>query len=296
MKLVHRYKKIKYTFYFLLAILVANGTKIAWARPLFTQEVSTLGLFTFESGLSLSQREDAFNSPRVKDETIIFPFYMKIGLSPHLDFGFTLRHVSHHLKFQGTTYTGSSNAQFSPEIKYSPWESLGFLAIWHTAKSEHPLDNLPIAQGNDAELFALFKLPTSWNCTLNVGYDIRGKYNSQFGVSNAEFSHVEPGNIFESRAAMEIPLRWNLSLLNELAYYNVTKEKINQINVPESNGDAMDALVGITWTDGNWNIGTGIGFGLLDEKHTSFDLERGMGDTTYKFSLSYKLTPKKPEL
>ena len=39
----------------------------------------------------------------------------------------------------------------------------------------------------------------------------------------------------------------------------------------------MDAFIGMEWAYKGWTIGAGAAFGLLDEQHTSFDIERGAG-------------------
>ena len=105
---------------------------------------------------------------------------------------------------------------------------------------------------------------------------------------------MKPGDIFESRLALEVPVWRFFSLLGELAYYDTDTKEIAGLEVAGSAGEALDGLVGITWSRFGWNIGVGAGFGLLEESHTSFDLERGAGDFMYKVSVAYKLTPKKP--
>jgi hypothetical protein len=113
-------------------------------------------------------------------------------------------------------------------------------------------------------------------------------------VSNGPAHHVVPGNIFEAKTALEIPLNYHISILGELAYYNFSQTTIAGVAIPDSAGEALDGTTGITWAFAGWNIGLGASFGLLDEQHTSFDLERGAGDIKGIFSVSYKLVPKRP--
>lgn len=277
---------------FFLPLLLSTA---ASARPLITEEVATIGYLHFESGFSVSERTDEFGSPTNKYETIVFPFFARIGLHKYVDFGFSLRHITQRLRTNSTKLDGNINGQFIPEIKFSPSEYYGFKLIWTIPKGEKPSDNLPIGQGGDLETLILFKLPTTWPVHLNAGYVWKGGYNSQFGVPDSPISRIEPGNIWEGKLSMEIPLLWHINLLGETAYYNIDKKKIDGEDISGSAGDAMDALVGLNWAFGQWNLGAGIGFGLLDERRTSFELDRGAGDTLYKLAVSYKLEPRKPE-
>ncbi len=271
-------------------------TSSALARPLVTREVATIGRFNFEAGTSISKRDDNFGSPKNVYETTVFPFTAKLGFTPNMEAGFTIRHLAHRLEMGDARYSGSSSGQFAPEIKISPRDNMGVFISWLIPSRERINDDLPIANGHDVEALALFKLPTNLPIHFNIGYQWRGSYHSHLGVLGNPSQKVVPSSVFENRCSVEIPVRFHLNLLGELAYYRFGQQDIAGKPVDKSNGEAMDALVGTTWIYGGWNIGLGIGFGLLEERHTSFALTKGMGDTTYQFSLSYKLQPRKPDL
>jgi hypothetical protein len=141
---------------------------------------------------------------------------------------------------------------------------------------------------------ALYSLPTRWPVNFNAGYVLRDPYNSKLGVETGEKTRVRPGDIFELRTSMQIPIPAHFAILTELAYYHVQREELNSVLVPDSAGQAMDALVGLSWDYNSWYLTGGVAFGLLDESHTSFDMERGAGDMMYRLRLGYKLFPHKP--
>lgn len=271
---------------------------LAWpagvhARPLTTREAATIGRLTFEASTALSLRRDAFGSPKTTYETVVFPVSARLGLTRWMDFGFTLRYVDQTLKTGQTEFNGSTPGQFSPELKIAPWENVSVLAIWHTATSPREKENLPISRGHDFEGLALVTVPTAWPIHLNLGYLKRDDYTSDLGVDFGDDALVEPGNIFEARAAIKIPMPLSFGLIAETAYYSVDQQKINRIAVPGSSGEAMDLMVAVEWVRAGWDLTGGVGFGMLEEEHTSFDLDRGAGDVFYSFSASYRLSPQR---
>lgn len=274
------------------AVMLLVSTK-GEARPLLTEEVPTVGRRSFDATIGISKRLDDFGSPKTTYSTVNFPVRAQLGLSNHFDFGFMLAYLSHRLETQTAHYKGSMNGQFSPFIKYSPWTYLGFELLWHTRTPESGVQDLPAVRGQDFEPLIMAQLPTAWPITFNVGYIFRGNYKSKLGISNDIAYHIDPGNIFEAKTAIEIPIRWHFAILGELAYYNTGGSTVENRSIGGSAGEAMDGLVGLTWGYAGWNIGAGAAFGLLEERHTSFDLERGAGDVLYKVNLAYKLTPKR---
>ena len=262
----------------------------AAARPIVTEPVETIGRFSFEGGIEAFHREDEFGSPKNTYETIGIPVRAVLGVHRAVDLGVTLSHLTQRLESGDAQLEGSRPALLSPRIKISPWQSLGFLLIYNAALSEESEQELPVARGEDWEANLLLKagrLPA----TLNVGYVWKGSYRSKFGVSNGPQKPVEPGDLFQARGAVEIPLPWNFALLGELAYYDVKSKKIAGQTLAGSAGEAADAFAGLTWAWGGWNIGAAAGWGLLDESHTSFDLERGAGDVMYRGAVYYRLQP-----
>ncbi len=276
------------------ALALVSISPALHARPLLTEEVEPAGRYNFEATISVSQREDEFNTPRTNYKTVAFPMRARLGLTRRFDIGFGLTYLSQRLETPTAHYSGSQNGRFSPYFKYSPSDWFGFEFIWHTKKGEQGDQELPVQSSYDYETLALFKIPTNWPIRFNVGYLWRGGYHSKLGVSNDTIYKVEPGNIFESKGSLEIPIVWHIGLLGEVAYYRSENTKINQSVLADSGGEAMDALGGLTWSYAGWNIGAGVAFGLLDEQHSSFNLERGAGDVLYKGTVSYKLAPRKP--
>lgn len=260
-----------------------------------TEEAQTLGQYYFDAAFSVADRGDNFGSPKVKYTTFTVPVRARLGVLSWADVGVTFRYVSQHLERGSDKLTGSSVGQVSPEFKLALSDRIGFLGIWHLRSGGNE-DDLPIARGPDLEAVLLYQVPTAWPFHLNAGYVFREHYGSNLGIHDGTGVQVKPGNIFESRAALEIPLSDTFGLSTELAYYHVNEEKIAGEAVLGSAGEAMDALVGLVWHRGGWNMGLGAGFGLLKESHTSFDLERGAGDTLIKWTVAYKLKPMKPDL
>jgi hypothetical protein len=258
--------------------------------------VETIGRFNFEAGTSISQRIDNFGPGKQRYETVNFPVYATFGFSRIFDAGFTIRSINHRYKHDSTEISGAIAGDFTSEFKLSPWEHAGLQASWRLSKSEDRTEELSIAHGNDFEINALFSGPEAFvHSTLNVGYVLRGNYNSQFGVGTGVLHRVQPGDIFQTKLALEAPIKWNLQALFETAYYKFEKQQNDLHTLEGSKGEAMDALIGLTWAYKGWNLGGGAAFGLLDERHTSFDLIRGAGDVTFTLAMAYKLTPHKPE-
>lgn len=264
------------------------------ARPLLTEEVPTVGRRTFEASFSMSERRDEFNTLAQEYETVNFPITARFGVTNTFDAGFLLNYVSQRLETGSAEFKGSQNGRFSPFIKISPWDYFGFQAFWHLRAAEEGEQELPVVRGTDYETLFLVKLPVTWPVTFNAGYLFRGKYRSKLGVRNGIAYDIEPGDVFEAKGAIEIPLAFHFSLLGELAYYNSGENRVEGVTVPDSAAEAMDVLGGITWAYKGWNIGAGAAFGLLEEKYTSFDYERGAGDYTIKGTISYKLVPRRP--
>jgi hypothetical protein len=269
------------------------GSGIAPARPLLMREAPTVGRFNFEAEVSISQRNDQFGVTNHKYKTVVFPVSFRFGATENFDFGFSLKHLSHSMYKGEAKFSGSNNPIVSPEFKWGLGDYFSVLAIWHAAKSEKSGQEMPVVQGDDYEFDALLTFPTRWPLSLSAGYVLKGNYHSTMGVLFVPKKKVEPGDIFQSHGALEIPLAWDFYLLSELAYYYVQERKIDDVPMSHSEGEALDAAVGITWAYKDWNIGTAAAFGLLDEQHTSFDLERGAGDITYKLTIAYKLTRKR---
>lgn len=273
--------------------LTALSRPPAQARPLFTEEVPTVGKKSFEASLSMSKRNDVFGTPENLYTTVNTPLSARIGLHRAVDLGFTLNYVSQRLETQNAHFTGSQNGRFSPFLKVSPWNNVGFQVFWHTKSPEQGAQNLPVARGEDFEALLLLKLPVAWPVSMNVGYVARGNYMSKLGITNDIAYKIEPGDLFEAKAAVEVPVKFHFSLLGELATYSGRKTRIQNAAVPDSAAEAMDGLVGLTWAYGGWNIGAGAAFGLLEERHSSFDVERGAGDVLYKLTAGYRLVPRR---
>jgi len=264
------------------------------ARPLITRELNTLGRNTFEAGFSISERIDEFNTPRDTYQTVFVPVYMRFGLFKRLDVGLELEHASHRLDTNGKRLKGSKPARFSPEIKLTFSDSLGILGVLEVESEEENGQDIPISRGNNYEILALYKFSSLWPLQLNAGVVLREEYSAQLGIQDGPNRNVDPGTIFETSLALEIPMKKGFFLLSELAYYDVANQKLDGITVQDSAGQALDALVGMVWVHKGWNIGLGASFGLLDESHTSFDINRGAGEVSGKFAVSYKLKPKRP--
>ena len=278
---------------FILTLLA--GTSSLWARPLLTEEVKPIGFLNFEGGTTFSYRRDSFGNPVNTYETVNFPVQIKFGVHRKADAGINVSYLFHKLKMPNGELSGTSSANIIPNFKYSPYEYFGVKFLWHMAQSETTSDELPVARGDDFEFIQMFKIPVSFGAMhLNTGYLWRDTYQSRLGARTALKHKIEPGNIFESRASWEIPALWNINLLSELAYYAVSQEKLDGQSIPNSSGDALDVLLGLTWIYEGWNIGAGMAFGLGSENHTSFNLERGAGDWQGLFHLSYKISPQRP--
>lgn len=277
-----------------LAMLAALCAAPAAARPLITEEVAPVGKLMFELGFQASYRKDTFREPETDYETVTLPVEAKIGLTPRLETGFKLNYISQRMETPDATYDGSRTSLFSPHLKYSPTDYAGLLFLYHVAGGEEEDPELPVARGDDYEVKALFRLPFRVPVEINLGYVFRNAYSSKLGIRGGREYRVEPGDIAEASLATEIPFKWGLALLTEAAYYTVKEQRVAGVRNLESDGEAADALVGLTWTRGGWFLGTGVAFGLLDESHTSFDLERGAGDYQVRWMLAYQLRPRKP--
>ncbi|MCB4756686.1 MAG: hypothetical protein LHV69_06595 [Elusimicrobia bacterium] len=279
----------------LVALFVLLGFPVfLGARPLVTRETETIGYHHFETGFLSSVRHDTFKSPKTTYRTVVLPAYARLGLFSKADVGVTFRYITNRLERGEAKYTGSGVGQISPEVKIAFTENWGFLGIWHT-RSGAQSDDIPVARGVDGELVGLYQAPTAWPLYLNLGYVFRGPYNSNMGVEEVPVVHVNPGSIFQSRAALEIPLSHGFSVLTEMAYYHVYEQKVAGEAIPATEGDALDAYLDVTWLFRGWSLGLGLGVGLLDESHTSFDFERGAGDTDIRFLLAYRVKPHKPQ-
>jgi hypothetical protein len=277
-------------------VLTFSSLSSLQARPLLTEEVPTIGRLNFEGKASLSFRRDEFGEPENVYESSNFPVQFRLGSSHNTEFGLTLSYLNQKIKTPVSELSGSSHAEMAPHFKYSPSEYVGGLLIWHVRQKADSSSEMPIAHGDDFELVSLWKVPVFYGgLQLNVGYEWREKYNSKLGIRTGQEYRITPGNIFESKAAWEWPIPWNINILTEVAYYNVGEQKNDGQKVPDTEGEAMDVLGGLTWAYGGWNLGTGASFGLLDESHTSFDLTRGAGDWQAHFSVAYKISPVKQE-
>jgi hypothetical protein len=280
-------------FVFSLSLILFSSQ--VYARPIITEPLEPIGRASFEAGMGISNRIDQFGSPITsKYSSVIIPAHATVGLHDKLDFGFSLTHASHRLETGGEEFKGSRPAMLAPEIKFVPWSNLGFQFIWRNKISEEDQQNLPIARGDDLELITLIKLPVDWPAYINVGYLVRDSYTSKLGIEGGQPYTLEPGNVLTIKTSVEYPLRYGLKFLTEAAYYSIEKGKVSNSPISESDGSAADIFAGITWAWGGWNIGSTIGFGLLDESRTSFSIDRGAGDYQYNFSFSYKLKAKKP--
>lgn len=265
------------------------GVGLAWTRPLFTEEASTRGHLNFETGTGLWSRWDDFKSPETDLETVLIPVRVRLGITEKFDLGFGLTHASQRLERNNVRLSGSQNGQLSTELKWKFWDRTSFLFNWGLSNKDDDEETLPIARGNDLEFLFCHTLKTEWPIHFNAGYVARGDYNTNFGVTTSPQTKVKPGDIVELAGSMETPLAYNIFLLTEILYNRVDKRSIGGNNVDGSEGEALDALVGLTWNYKNWNLGAGAGFGLLDESHTSFALDRGQGDISFKINLSYIL-------
>jgi hypothetical protein len=279
---------------FLLLTTVVNAS--AHARPIITEPAAVLERWMFESGIRASYRRDTFRSPSTDYETVRVPVDARLGFPGRLELGLGLDFVSQRLETDAYRYDGSQTSLFNPQIKFNPIQNVGLLFIYHMPAREESRQQLSIARGDDAELMALFHLPLRVPVEWNIGYLFRNSYTSQFGIRGGPRYTVEPGDIFETSLAAEIPVRWGLAILTEAAYYTVGEQSVGGVKNTESDGDALDALIGLTWTRAGWSLATGVDFGLLDESHTSFDLERGAGDFRWHWMARYRLNPRKRDL
>ncbi len=278
-----------------LTLLSALAAPVV-AHPLITEPVAPLGSLMFESGFAASYRHDEFRDPKLTYETANIPFEARIGVTNRLDAGVQMSFLSQRLQTPAADYKGSRTSLFSPELKYAFHDNFGLQFVYHHALGEEGSQELAIARGDDYEVKALFHLPLRVPLELNVGYLFRNDYFSALGIKGGPKYRVDPADIFETSLAAEIPIHWHIALLTEAAYYAVGKQRVAGLPEAKSNGTAADALVGLTWTYAGWNIGSGVAFGLLDESHTSFNLERGAGDYELRFRLSYRLKPRKPDV
>ena len=279
----------------LLLFMCLGAAAFSQARPLLTEEANTSGRLTFDANISMKLREDTFGTPQTKYQTVVFPWQARLGITSKLDAGFMLNYVSQRLQQNGIRYEGTANELFSLFVKYNPWEHLGFMLYWHAKRAEQDNQSLPIARGDDIEALMLYSAPTPWPLTFNAGYVMRDPYNNKFGIAAGEPTRVRPGDILELKSSLQIPLPAYLSILSELAYYHVQKESLGDVGIENSAGDALDALIGLSWDYKAWYISGGVSCGLLNESHTSFDLERGSGDVSYHLRLGYKLLPHKAD-
>ena len=277
----------------LLSLLAAAP---ASARPLVTEPVAPLGRLMFETGFAASYRHDVFREPKMSYETVTLPFEAKLGITDRLDAGIQMSFLSQRLDTPDARYSGSRSALFNPELKYAFHDDFGLQFIYHVGISEEGNQELSIARGDDYEVKALFHVPLVIPIEINLGYDFRNDYFSSLGIRGGPKSRVNPSDIMEANAAAEFPLLWHVALLTEGAYYVVGKQRVDGVVQNGSNGTAADALVGLTWTNAGWSVGTGVAFGLLQESHTSFDLERGAGDYQIRGRISYRLKPRKPDV
>lgn len=261
------------------------------ARPFLTREGPSLGFMTFEAGLAVTQRNDSFGSPEKKYETATIPFYARLGILNRLDLGFTIKYLDHRLSLGSSKLDGSVTSLVAPEAKWALTDNFSLLGIFTPTRAEQEADTLPMGRGNDFEMVACYSPATAWPLHFNLGEVWRGRYKSHFGVPTGPVATVEPGNIFEAKAALEIPLRSHFSILTETAYYYVDTMKISGNSLADSSGSACDALIGLDWGWKGWNVGVEAGFGLLSESHTSFEVERGSGDVQLIFYTSYRLAP-----
>ncbi len=283
---------MRFRFVSLLAA-VATASSLAHARPLLTEDAQTSGRLAFDANIKMNLREDTFGTPTTKYQTVRFPWQARLGMTSKLDLGIMLNYVSQRLEQGGVRYEGSLNEMFSAFFKYKPWDRTGIMVFWHTKRSEQDGQELPIARGDDIEALLLYSLPSQWPLTFNAGYIYRDPYNSKFGIDTGGPVRVRPGDIIEFKASMQTPLPDHFSILSELAYYHVGQQQFNDAVVTGSEGQALDALLGLSWDYKTWYLSGGVSFGLLDESHTSFNIERGAGDVTYHLRLGYKLLPHK---
>lgn len=279
---------------FLIFLFILFAPHFLFARPILTEDAPTLGRLGFEAKSSLSFRRDRFGSPKETYDTVAFPLQLTLGLHRMVDAGFILDYVSHKIESTNSTFKGSASGEFSAFLKISPDKRFGLLGIWDGHHDEDRQD-LPVGRGDNLNLTLLWSPTTSWPLHFNAGYVWRGSYDSRFGVKNQPTQKVEPGNIFETKAALEVPMGNNFNFLLESAFYNVDSTAINSTKMDKTAGDAWDAFGGVTWEWAGLFLGVEAGFGLLDESHSSFDIERGAGDWMGKFSIAYRILSRKTE-
>lgn len=271
--------------------ILVLGSSVVYARPLLTETAATMGRHSFEGGFAITGRRDDFGARDTRYTSVDVPVHVRFGFYDKLDIGVRLQYFDHRLEQGGVKFSGSAHSLYSPEIKLGLGDNTALLAIWHLSEGREGGQELPISRGNDVEVLLAGRVPTQWPLHLNLGYVFKRRYSTDFGVTNSPLSQVEPGHIIESRMALEIPWRYALRLLTELAHYYVDHTVIEGVKVTGSAGQALDALVGLSWEKAGVILGVGVAFGLLDESHTSFDLERGAGDVSGKIAIAYRLTP-----
>ncbi|MFN0117145.1 MAG: hypothetical protein ACKVQC_02475 [Elusimicrobiota bacterium] len=280
---------------FNLACLVLLTSSIVSARGLLTEQPQTLGKFVFEPTLGISARVDEFNSPAVKYKTVLVPFEARLGFTRRIDWGIGFQHAGQHLDAGSTELKGSRPLLLSSLLKWNPRENVGLFLKWYARSSDETNQELPIARGNDYEFLAITQTPTRIPLFLNVGYIFKGSYSTQLGIKSGPSVRIEPGNIFQARASVELPIKYHISVLTEAVFYQTASKQINRQEVADSSGDALDLIFGLTWVYKDWDLRGGFGFGMLDENLTSFDLERGAGDAQFKFAVSYRLKPRRAD-
>jgi hypothetical protein len=273
--------------------LLLGAAGAAQARLLLTEETTTAGRLVFDANIRMSVRQDWFGEPEAKYQTVRFPWQARLGVTSRFDVGFLLDYANQRLDQGAARYEGSSNELFSTFVKYSPWNRMGFLLAWHARRSEQGDQELPIGRGDDIEAIVMFSVPTGWPLMFNAGYIRKEPYSSKYGIPTGQPRKVAPGDIWQLKAAMQIPLPAHFSILNELAYYDISAKSFDHVELGDSAGEAMDALIGLSWDYENWYLTGGASFGLLDETHTSFDIQRGAGDVNYHFRIGYRLLPHK---
>lgn len=116
----------------------------------------------------------------------------------------------------------------------------------------------------------------------NLGYLLKGKYES------APNTDVDPGDVIQLNAAVAHE-RWGLNWIGEVNVNLLGKEEVNSLAVADSDGAAVDLLVGAGKDiNDNWNLKGALVFGVGDEQTRSFDLARGAGDYKIVLAAAYK--------
>jgi len=77
-----------------------------FARPLLTENVETVGKYSFEPSFAISQRSDTFGFPQATYKTVTMPVEARLGIHPNADLGFGLEQLSQRIETDTAQLSG----------------------------------------------------------------------------------------------------------------------------------------------------------------------------------------------